>query len=244
MRSGVPDRSAQTGRNLRIHPATGVGGVMTEGAPYWKGTLQSYYIDEFFSSHELMFEATTSVPGVGAGSLPGIGQRAMQELAEISNLATLGFYVSDTSRGRVFVTRKGAAVATYRLNDVDARRISIGLSVAAEVLMEAGAQRLYVGVAGLDAPTPVEQLQLLRSRDIRPGHLRLTGFHPMGTVRMGRDPDRSVIDHHGAHHQVPGLWVADASTFPSCVAVNPQMTIMALAKRTAESIVAREKSEA
>ncbi|MFN2594287.1 MAG: GMC family oxidoreductase N-terminal domain-containing protein [Actinomycetota bacterium] len=240
-RSDVPDPSRQTGRNLRVHPATGVGGVMDDGGPYWKGTLQSYYIDQFFDSHELMFEATTSVPGVGAGSLPGIGARAMRELADISDLATLGFYVSDTSKGRVFAPRKGGAVATYRLNELDARRIAIGLSVAAEVLMEAGAKKLYLGVAGLDAPTPAEQLGQLRSRTLKPGHLRLTGFHPMGTARMGTDPMRSVVDPFGAHHHVKGLWVADASTFPSCVAVNPQMTIMALSKRTAETIVNQEK---
>lgn len=203
--------------------------------------MQSYYIDQFFDSHELMFEATTSVPGVGAGSLPGIGERAMRELADISDLATLGFYVSDTSRGRVFASRRGGAVATYRLNDLDARRIAVGLSVAANVLIEAGAKKLYLGVSGLDAPTPAQQLDQLRSRTLRPGHLRLTGFHPMGTVRMGRDPHSSVVDSYGAHHQIAGLWVADASVFPSCVAVNPQMTIMALAKRTAEKVIAHEK---
>ncbi|MDQ3878163.1 MAG: GMC family oxidoreductase [Actinomycetota bacterium] len=243
MRSDVPDPSGQTGRNLRIHPATGVGGVMDDGGPYWKGTLQSYYIDQFFESHELMFEATTSVPGVGAGSLPGIGARAMLELADASNLATLGFYVSDTSSGRVFAPRKGGAVATYRLNDLDARRIALGLAVAAEVLLEAGARKLYLGVSGLDAPTPAEQVDQLRDKPLRSGNLRMTGFHPMGTIRMGADPQRSVVDAYGAHHQIAGLWVADASVFPSCVAVNPQMTIMALAKRTAEKIVALEKGD-
>ncbi|MEA2477301.1 MAG: hypothetical protein QOC87_1500 [Actinomycetota bacterium] len=243
MRSGVPDPSGQTGRNLRIHPATGVGGLMDGGGPYWKGTLQSYYIDQFFESHDLMFEATTSVPGVGAGSLPGIGERAMRELADVSDLATLGFYVSDTSRGRVFAPRKGGAVATYRLNDLDARRIAIGLSVAAEVLLEAGAKKLYLGISGLDAPTPSGQLDQLRERRLRAESLRLTGFHPMGTARMGTDPARSVVDSSGAHHHVRGLWVADASTFPSCVAVNPQMTIMALSKRTAERVIAQEKGD-
>jgi choline dehydrogenase-like flavoprotein len=60
---------------------------------------------------------------------------------------------------------------------------------------------------------------------------------------MGTDPARSVVDSSGAHHHVRGLWVADASTFPSCVAVNPQMTIMALSKRTAERVIAQEKGD-
>jgi choline dehydrogenase-like flavoprotein len=235
--SGVPDASKQTGRNLRIHPATGVGAVFDEDVVNWKGTLQSYYIDQFFDSHELMFEATTTVPSIGAGSIPGIGRRAVAELADFRRLATLGFYVSDTSLGRVRRIPNGDVLTTYRMNDVDARRMAVGVAVAAEVLLEAGATRVYPGLPGIDAISAREHLAQLRERAIRPRHLRLTAFHPMGTVRMGPDPERSPVDSYGRHHSVQGLWVADASTFPTCVGVNPQMTIMAFAKRTAERLV-------
>jgi GMC oxidoreductase len=236
--SGVPDPSRQTGRNLRIHPATGVGGWFSGDVASWKGTLQSYYIDAFFESHELMFEATTTVPGVGAGSIPGIGERAMHELSSFRNLITLGFYVSDTSAGKVRRLPNGDVVATYRLNDLDARRLGIGLAIAAEVLLAAGASRVYPGLPGLDTISARSDVDQLRERRIRPGHLRLTAFHPMGTVRMGRDPQGSVVDSFGRHHAVEQLWVADASTFPTCVGVNPQMTIMAFAKRSAELLAA------
>jgi choline dehydrogenase-like flavoprotein len=235
--SGVPDASGQTGRNLRIHPATGVGAIFDEDVVNWKGTLQSYYIDQFFDSHELMFEATTTVPSVGAGSLPGIGGRAVAELEDFRRLATLGFYVSDTSRGRVRRLPTGDVVPTYRMNDVDARRMAVGVAVAAEVLLEAGATRVYPGLPGIDAISAREDLAQLRERSVRPTHLRLAAFHPMGTVRMGPDPERFPVDSYGRHHSVQGLWVADASTFPTCVGVNPQLTIMAFAKRTAERLV-------
>jgi choline dehydrogenase-like flavoprotein len=237
--SRVPDPSRQTGRNLRIHPATGVGAWLAGDIVSWKGTLQSYYIDAFFETHELMFEATTTVPGVGAGSIPGIGGRAMRDLEGFRNLVTLGFYVSDTSAGRVRRLPSGEALATYRLNDLDARRMAIGIGVAAEVLLAAGASRVYPGLPGLDTISAREDLDQLRDKRVRAGHLKLTAFHPMGTARMGQDPGRSVVDSRGRHHAVEGLWVADASVFPTCVGVNPQMTIMAFAKRTAETIVAR-----
>ena len=234
--SNVPDPSRQTGRNLRIHPATGVGGFFDGDVTNWKGTLQSYYIDHFYDSHELMFEATTTVPSIGAGSIPGIGDEAMAELARFRQLATLGFYVSDTSKGRVRATRGGDAVATYRLNALDAHRMGQGIAIAAEVMLAAGAKQVYPGLPGIDVISAREDLDQVRDRRIRPEHLRLTAFHPMGTVRMGNDPARSVVDPYGHHHSVRNLWVGDASTFPSCVAVNPQMTIMAFAKRTAEKI--------
>jgi choline dehydrogenase-like flavoprotein len=234
--SGVKDPSGQTGRNLRVHPASGVSGVMEDAARYWQGTLQSYYIDELFDSHEVMFEATTAVPGVGAGSLPGIGTEAMDDLALFGRLATLGFYVSDTSKGRVRRLPGGDVVATYRMNALDARRFSVGVATAAEVLFAAGATKVYPGVAGIDAVADLEALRELKERGVRPERLRLSAFHPMGTVRAGADPERSVVDPWGRHHATENLWVADASAFPSCVGVNPQMTIMALAKRSAEAL--------
>lgn len=235
--SRVPDPSGQTGRNLRIHPATGVAGLFDEEWTSWKGTLQSYYIDQFFDTHELMFEATTAVPGVAAGSVSGIGAEAMAELADLSRMATLGFYVSDTSSGRVRRMRNGRSLVTYRLNSVDTKRMGIGLAKAAEVLLAAGAKRVHVGLPGAKEVSSREGLKEL-DRKIRPDHLRLTAFHPMGTARMGADRERAVVDPYGGHHEVDRLWVADASIFPSCVAVIPQITIMAFAKRTAERIVA------
>ena len=236
--SGIHDPSGQTGRNLRIHPATGVGGFFEGSDPHWNGTLQSYYIDQFFDSHDLMFEATTTVPGIGAGSVPGIGARAMNELKDFSRLATLGFSVADTSSGRVRRTRKGHSLVTYHLNATDARRISLGLAIAAEVLLAAGATRVYPGLPGVESISAQEDLAQLKERPLRPEQLRLTAFHPMGTVRMGSDRRSSVVDPWGRHHVVADLWVTDASTFPTCVGVNPQLTIMAFAKRSAEALAA------
>ena len=235
--SGVDDPSRQVGRNLRIHPATGVGGFFDHDLSAWRGTLQSYYIDSYFDSHELMFEATTTHPGIGAGSLPGIGAAAMKDLRDLPRLATLGFYVSDTSAGRVRRLPGGEVVATYRLNEVDARRMVLGIVKAAEILMAAGASRIYPGIPGIDSVSAKADLDELRTRNVRAENLRLTAFHPMGTVRAGRDPASSVVDPYGAHHQIAGLWVADASLFPTCVGVNPQMTIMALARRSAQAAV-------
>ena len=65
-----------------------------------------------------------------------------------------------------------------------------------------------------------------------------TGFHPMGTTRMGRDVERAVTDSWGAVRGAQGLYVADASLFPTCVGVNPQVSIMAFATRNARRIAA------
>jgi choline dehydrogenase-like flavoprotein len=53
---------------------------------------------------------------------------------------------------------------------------------------------------------------------------------------MHRDPTAGVVDENGKVHAVSGLYVADASVFPLASGVNPMLTIMALAHRTASGI--------
>lgn len=63
--------------------------------------------------------------------------------------------------------------------------------------------------------------------------------HTLGTCRMGRDPDASVVDPFGRSHEVGNLWICDGSVFPSSLAANPALTIMALALRTASAFLRR-----
>ena len=61
---------------------------------------------------------------------------------------------------------------------------------------------------------------------------RRTPSHQCGTARMGDDPATSVTDTFGRCHDHPNLFVTDASTLPTSGAVNPALTIAALALRT------------
>ncbi len=72
--------------------------------------------------------------------------------------------------------------------------------------------------------------------------LRSSGWHLMGTARMGDDPQSSVVNRWGQAHQADNLFIVDGSVFVTCAAVNPTPTIGALALRTADYI-ARERSD-
>ena len=65
------------------------------------------------------------------------------------------------------------------------------------------------------------------------------GQHQAGTCRMGSDPATSVTDPFGRVHGVDNLYVADASLHVSNGGFNPCLTVMALAARVADAIVAR-----
>ena len=61
--------------------------------------------------------------------------------------------------------------------------------------------------------------------------------HTIGTARMGTDPASSVVDSWGRAHDLKNLYISDNSTFPSALAANPALTIMALSLRTADRML-------
>ena len=61
-------------------------------------------------------------------------------------------------------------------------------------------------------------------------------FHHMGTTRMGRDPETSVVDPRLRTHDLTNLTIASSSVFVTGGAMNPTLTIAALALRAADAI--------
>jgi choline dehydrogenase-like flavoprotein len=69
------------------------------------------------------------------------------------------------------------------------------------------------------------------------GEITGNAVHQHGTLRMGDDPETSVVDAGCRAHSVPNLYVVDGSVLPTPSGVNPTLTIMANAWRVAEQLV-------
>ncbi len=61
--------------------------------------------------------------------------------------------------------------------------------------------------------------------------------HIIGTCRMGTNANDSVVNSDCRSFDVPNLYICDNSVFPSALSVNPALTIMALALRTADKFL-------
>ncbi len=61
-------------------------------------------------------------------------------------------------------------------------------------------------------------------------------YHHMGTTRMGTDPDASVVDPELRTHDLDNCWLVGSGTFPTGGAMNPTLTIAALAVRAADRL--------
>jgi len=68
-----------------------------------------------------------------------------------------------------------------------------------------------------------------------PHMVALSSVHPQSTVPLG-----TVLD--GSGQVTDGLYVADASVFPTSSGVNPMLTIMGIAHRAAGIIAAQPAS--
>ncbi|HLJ58824.1 MAG TPA: GMC family oxidoreductase [bacterium] len=78
-----------------------------------------------------------------------------------------------------------------------------------------------------------------RRAEFEPVESVYSGCHHMGTCRMGRGPRDSVVDSFGAVHGSPNLFVVGGSAFVGPGPVNPTLTMVALATRTADYIAGR-----
>ena len=62
-------------------------------------------------------------------------------------------------------------------------------------------------------------------------------MHTMGGAIMGRDPAKSLANSFGQLHDIPNLFVAGPSLYPTSAAVNPNFTIHAVTLRSVKFIL-------
>jgi choline dehydrogenase-like flavoprotein len=231
-RSGLGSRAV--GRNLHLHPACWVGARYEEEVRGWEGVMQSFYVDEW-ASQGILLEATFTPPAFGGAWLAGTGVEHQRGMLDLAHVASIGVQLTDRSTGRVGVRPGGSPRLSYDLGREDAARVGFGIARAAEIHFAAGATEVYPNVAGIKSLKPSD-LAAFEARTFKPAELRLEGFHPMGTARIAADPDAGACAPDGSLYGTKGIYVADASLFPTALGVNPMMTIIAFAKQVARRL--------
>jgi acyl-CoA reductase-like NAD-dependent aldehyde dehydrogenase/choline dehydrogenase-like flavoprotein len=244
-RSGIGGPAA--GDHLRLHPAGALFGAYGEPQDSWWGAPQTALSHQFASGtdgHGFLLESAHHSMGIAAAATPWqSGRQHKQEIAGLRQSSLLIFLIRDRGHGRVDVDATGNAVASYRLTDeLDVANFRAGLKAVARVHEAAGAKRiLALSRRPLTWSRGESFEDFLRGLDecsLAPHEHAIFSAHQMGSCRMGRDPASSVANPWGELHDTPGVWVGDASAFPTASGTNPMITIMALARRTAGAIAA------
>jgi choline dehydrogenase-like flavoprotein len=140
--------------------------------------------------------------------------------------------------GRVrALPRWQAPLVTYPLTDGDLSRLARGLVHLGEALLAAGATELHASMTG--APVVHDASGLAGWWDaLDRRRANLMTVHLTSSVHMGEGPGAGGVDSYGRVRGVENLRVSDASILPEAPGVNPQATIMTLAARNAEHLVA------
>jgi gluconate 2-dehydrogenase alpha chain len=237
---GLANRSGQVGRHFMTHSFMSVLGAFPDrdvGA-YGGTSAQATAVAEFDADGaaraglaggsvlQAAMElspaalARTPPPGIEPGSEAALAWAARagrsvgrvwaqpEQLAHDDHRLELDPHARD-GRGRPMLR------VTHGLTEEDRRRAAFLAERMEEWLLEAGAATTW-----------------------RPPHRAMSSAatHAYGGTRMGEDPATSVVDGYGFAHEVPGLVVAGASTFPTTGGRGPTQTVEALAWRTADRL--------
>ncbi|MGK2955732.1 MAG: FAD-dependent oxidoreductase [Solirubrobacterales bacterium] len=247
LRSGIGGPA--TGQNLRLHPCTSVFADYGTDQKAWWGAPHAGIIDEFApgldeDGYGFLIEGAQYTTGLAASAIPfTTAAEHKQGMVEFRNAATTIGLIRDFGGGQVVLDGNGQAQPLYSLSDSrDVNTTRRALEAQIRLHVAAGARRIQLLAQGL--PTwrvgdDVEDFIGLSSRiPLRAGGARLFAAHQMGSCRMGADPETSVANPLGELHDTPGVWIGDGSAFPTSSGTNPMITIMSLASRTADNIIA------
>ena len=249
LRSGIGGPAV--GDYLRLHPTVAVTAFYDEPQNWMWGPPQAALSHQFADTgdgHGFLIECAQATTGLFAGALPWrSGADHKRRMRQWAHAAPFVGVTREHGHGRVEIDAAGNPVVHYPIADEDDRRtLKLAVEQLVRVHEAAGAREIVAGgtktpdwARGDDLEAYIEGLNGLA---IVPREYVTFSAHQMGSCRMGRDPQTSVANPWGELHDAPGVWIGDASAFPSASGTNPMATIMALARRTAHAIAAASDS--
>jgi choline dehydrogenase-like flavoprotein len=146
-------------------------------------------------------------------------------------------------------------VLHYWPNEVDKRHLVRGMQEVTRIVFAGGGAAVnhnFSPLLSLESeqgkPGAVSEARMQRflgeieRRGIAPNRVIIGTAHQMGTCHLGGSARTAVANPDGQVYGVDGLYISDASGFPTASGVNPMLSTMALAYRVAQRIKARGAS--
>lgn len=238
-RSGLNGR--WVGRELQFHPGLAVMAVYDEVIDPWVGATQGYHSLHYLREG-LKLEVLWAPPAILAARLPGIGTEYQKNLLDYDRMAPFDVIAAaERSRGRVKATGGGWNPSiSFNLHQEDMNLLMRGMGILSDICWASGARAVLPGIHGLpEVFTSKEQAEVLRKAKVSPKDAVISSNHAFGTTRMSKLPKDGVVDERGRYHGLQNLYIADTGIFVGSPAVNPMLTVMALADRIAHGIAER-----
>ena len=160
-------------------------------------------------------------------------------LAEWWRLGVYYAKVMAKARGRVRnVPLVDEAFVSYSLGREDLALLGLAAERLGRVLFASGASAVISPIPGAPALTSVADLGALRA-GVEAGKAQITAIHLHSTVPMGSEARGCPADSFGRLRALDNAWVNDASLLPDTPGINPQGTILAIARRNVSRMLDR-----
>jgi choline dehydrogenase-like flavoprotein len=244
---GLANSSGQVGRNLTSHFGLHVTGNFPmlagrdasndDGTDYYHGLLTGLYWDKphpkFEGTYQVQCGSGLHPLGLFVRNVPGFGAALKRGLREINTThANMNMQGSLLVSGKKYVDldperrdRLGVPLPRIHLHyEPEDVAMAQDMVETCEEIIRAAGGKVYA------SPGEVTAAKLI-----------IDSNHWVGTARMGKDPKTSVVNPDGQSHDVPNLFIGDASVYPSYPEKNPTLTNIALTWRTAERLAAKAK---
>lgn len=229
LHTGIANDNGQVGRNFLAHGATQVWGRFDEPVRGHRGYPSSLITEDMMRPADADFAGGYLVQSLGVMPLTfattlvrggGLwGPELMQRLDQARFMAGIGINAeclpSDDNRLEL-------------VDEVDEYGIP-----RARITFTAGENE-----NAITKHATAFMLRVMEAAGARETMVLARSAHTIGTARMSVDPSDGVVDADGRSHEIPNLWICDNSVFPSAIAANPALTIMALSLRTADRFLA------
>jgi choline dehydrogenase-like flavoprotein len=229
-------KNKHLGRNLKLHPVSGVAGKFSEEQKPWAGTMQGIYSDDNLflkDNYGYLLEGLPMHPSLFFPFFPNNLDSFSEFIKSYNNWSGSIVLTSDTSSGSI-INKYPQHLWDYKLNDFDHTNLIHGIVSLVKANYLAGAEEIMVA----SSPTMhwkkssnesieefINKVELIKNEPYR---MLLGSAHQMGTARINPNPEHGVVDLDGKVHGLDNVYIVDASTFPRCSGVNPMISIQSM----------------
>ena len=215
------------GKRFQAHPGAAVVGRFPDPINMGFGATQGYEVPMRAEGFKL--ESLSLPPELLVTRIPGAGADWQERLSALNHFTQWVVQARMEAHGQVRRGWGGRPSVSYEPTARDLGRIRTGIALLCRMMFEAGASEVYPSLGGIpDTLTDPSQVALIEHLPLRRRDYHLLASHLFGTCSAGATPARSVVAPNLEAHEVPGLFVMDASVFPTNMGVNPQHSIMAV----------------
>ncbi len=226
---GLANTSGLVGKYIMPHSGHDVYGKFNEEIRLYKGTpvlavSQDFYETDLsrgfvrgysLNAHGSRPVAMASLAATNAGIWGKQLREIMLEWNYYARITVVGEVLPELTNSVCLSDEKDEygiprAEVSFSYGENDRKLIAHGIEKCNEILEAAGGKRSFV------VPDSA---------------------HLMGGCRMGHNPELSVVNSFCQSHDIPNLFICDASVFVTSGGANPTETVMALASRTAEFLI-------